>query len=110
MIGKRTQSHPESLDRTLRITVSYSQCELIRPSLTAVRDFQPQGPCYLGGLSMGGLVALATAQQLSRAGEGVAYTMAGDTWFTAGCTFARSAQCWRTLDNTSSAQKPCRNY
>jgi thioesterase domain-containing protein len=38
----------------------------------AIRRVQPRGPYYLGGYSMGGLVAFEMAQQLVRAGERVA--------------------------------------
>jgi thioesterase domain-containing protein len=38
----------------------------------AIRGVQPTGPYYLGGYSLGGLVAFEMAQQLLRAGERVA--------------------------------------
>ncbi|HLP90491.1 MAG TPA: amino acid adenylation domain-containing protein [Nostocaceae cyanobacterium] len=40
--------------------------------LSSLRTIQPQGPYFLGGLSMGGVVALEMAQQLYQQGENVA--------------------------------------
>lgn len=40
--------------------------------LAALRTVQPRGPYHVGGYSFGGLVAFEMAQQLIRAGEGVA--------------------------------------
>jgi acetoacetyl-CoA synthetase len=40
--------------------------------LDAIRELQPHGPYFLVGYSLGGLVALEMAQQLSRSGERVA--------------------------------------
>jgi thioesterase domain-containing protein/acyl carrier protein len=37
-----------------------------------VRSFQPEGPYYLGGYSMGGVIAFEMAQQLHRLGQRVA--------------------------------------
>lgn len=37
-----------------------------------IRSFQPEGPYYLGGYSMGGLIAFEIAQQLQRLGQRVA--------------------------------------
>jgi thioesterase domain-containing protein/acyl carrier protein len=47
--------------------------------LAAAREAQPRGPYLLGGWSLGGLVALEMAQQLSRAGERVALLALIDT-------------------------------
>jgi thioesterase domain-containing protein len=45
-----------------------------------VRAFQPQGPYYLAGYSMGGLIAFEMAQQLWRFGERVAFLGLLDTF------------------------------
>jgi thioesterase domain-containing protein/acyl carrier protein len=46
--------------------------EMAAEYLRAVREIQPEGPYYLGGWSMGSLVAFEMAQQLQRGGEQVA--------------------------------------
>lgn len=43
--------------------------ELATAYLQEIRSVQPEGPYYLGGWCLGGLVAYEMAQQLSRAGE-----------------------------------------
>jgi amino acid adenylation domain-containing protein len=48
--------------------------------LKEIRQFQPQGPYYLGGSSFGGLVAYEMAQQLLRLGETVGILVMFDTW------------------------------
>jgi thioesterase domain-containing protein/acyl carrier protein len=48
--------------------------------LAEVRRVQPQGPYYLGGYSMGGLVAYEMAQQLRAAGDEVALLVLFDTY------------------------------
>ncbi len=44
-----------------------------------IRSFQPEGPYYLGGYSMGGLIAFEMAQQLHRLGQRVALLALFDT-------------------------------
>lgn len=44
-----------------------------------IRSFQPTGPYYLGGYSMGGLIAFEMAQQLHRVGQRVALLALFDT-------------------------------
>ncbi|HMI17032.1 MAG TPA: amino acid adenylation domain-containing protein, partial [Bradyrhizobium sp.] len=44
-----------------------------------IRSFQPEGPYYLGGYSMGGLIAFEMAQQLHRLGQRVALLVLFDT-------------------------------
>lgn len=44
-----------------------------------IRSFQPEGPYYLAGYSMGGLIAHEMAQQLHRAGQRVAFLGLVDT-------------------------------
>jgi thioesterase domain-containing protein/acyl carrier protein len=44
-----------------------------------IRSFQPEGPYYLAGHSMGGLIALEMAQQLYRLGQRVAFLGLLDT-------------------------------
>jgi acetoacetyl-CoA synthetase len=46
--------------------------DMARFYLDAIRNVQPHGPYYLIGYSLGGLVTLEMAQQLSKAGEKVA--------------------------------------
>ncbi|MGH7188039.1 MAG: alpha/beta fold hydrolase [Acetobacteraceae bacterium] len=48
--------------------------------LPAIRAVQPHGPYFLGGYSMGGLVALELAQRLITAGEKVALLALLDTY------------------------------
>lgn len=40
--------------------------------LDAMREIQPEGPYYLGGWSLGGLIAFDVAQRLRRQGKGIA--------------------------------------
>ncbi|HMH62944.1 MAG TPA: alpha/beta fold hydrolase, partial [Bradyrhizobium sp.] len=44
-----------------------------------IRSFQPEGPYYLGGYSMGGLIAFEMAQQLHRLSQRVALLVLFDT-------------------------------
>jgi thioesterase domain-containing protein len=44
-----------------------------------IRSFQPEGPYYLGGYSMGGLIAFEMAQQLHRLGQRAALLALFDT-------------------------------
>jgi thioesterase domain-containing protein len=53
--------------------------EMATHYLKEIREFQPQGPYYIGGSSFGGLVALEMAQQLTAAGERVALLAMFDT-------------------------------
>ncbi|MGB8495404.1 MAG: amino acid adenylation domain-containing protein [Candidatus Acidiferrum sp.] len=46
--------------------------ELASDYIKELRSFQPQGPYYLGGFCLGGLLALEAAQQLTAAGQEVA--------------------------------------
>ena len=46
---------------------------------TALQEFQPQGPYYLGGASFGGTLAFAMAQKLITQGETVAFLALMDT-------------------------------
>ena len=41
-------------------------------SIESLRKTQPEGPYYLGGHALGGVVAFAVAQQLRRMGQAVA--------------------------------------
>ena len=49
--------------------------------LTAVRSVQPEGPYFLAGYSIAGLVALELGQQLRALGEDVAFLGLFDTYF-----------------------------
>jgi acyl-CoA synthetase (AMP-forming)/AMP-acid ligase II/thioesterase domain-containing protein len=49
--------------------------------LREIRKMQPQGPYYLGGYSMGGLVAFEMTRQLKAQGEEVALLALLDTYF-----------------------------
>src|SRR5258708_32415315 len=46
--------------------------EMASNYIDELRSFQPQGPYYLGGFCLGGLLALEAAQQLTAAGQEVA--------------------------------------
>jgi len=48
--------------------------------LAALRAVQPEGPYWLGGWSMGGIVAFEMAQQLQRQGQSVALLALLDSW------------------------------
>ncbi|HET7843662.1 MAG TPA: amino acid adenylation domain-containing protein, partial [Xanthomonadales bacterium] len=54
--------------------------EMARTYLAAVRTVQPHGPYFLGGGSMGGLIAFEIAQLLAREGERVALLAMFDTY------------------------------
>ena len=45
---------------------------MVAAHLAELRSLQPEGPYFLGGYCLGGLLALEAAQQLSAAGEEVA--------------------------------------
>jgi thioesterase domain-containing protein len=49
-----------------------SMQELAADYCTAIRGVQPHGPYFIGGWSLGSLIALEVAQQLQQAGESVA--------------------------------------
>ena len=51
--------------------------------LASIRSVQKEGPYYIGGWSMGGLVAFEIARQLSDAGDRVAVLMMIDTYLPA---------------------------
>ncbi|HEY3319088.1 MAG TPA: thioesterase domain-containing protein, partial [Planctomycetota bacterium] len=53
--------------------------ELARQHVREIRQFQPDGPYYLGGASMGGLVAFEIAQQLVEQGAEVGLLALFDT-------------------------------
>src|SRR5262249_31321848 len=48
--------------------------------LDEIRELQPNGPYYLVGMCMGGIVAYEMAQQLHAAGHSVAFLGLLDTW------------------------------
>lgn len=48
--------------------------------LTEIQELQPTGPYFLGGYSLGGLVALAIAQKLQAQGQQVAFLSLFDTY------------------------------
>ena len=48
--------------------------------LDEIRELQPNGPYYLVGMCMGGIVAYEMAQQLHAAGQSVAFLGLLDTW------------------------------
>ena len=53
--------------------------EMASHYVTEIRSFQPEGPYYLAGYSMGGLIAFEMAQQLWRQGQRVAFLGLLDT-------------------------------
>ncbi len=54
--------------------------DLARYYLDAIKQLQPRGPYFLIGFSLGGLVALEMAQQLSSGGESVALLAMMDSY------------------------------
>ena len=54
------------------ITKNQTLEEMAAHYIEELRNFQPQGPYYLGGFCLGGLLALEAAQQLRAAGQEVA--------------------------------------
>jgi surfactin family lipopeptide synthetase A len=53
--------------------------EMARHYISEMRSVQPNGPYYVGGLSLGGVIAYEMAQQLQEAGEQVALVALLDT-------------------------------
>jgi amino acid adenylation domain-containing protein len=53
--------------------------ELANHYITALQDFQPSGPYFLGGHSFGGLVAFEMAQQLQQQGQEIGLLVIMDT-------------------------------
>ena len=51
-----------------------------RDYVKEIREFQPEGPYYLGGTSFGGMIAFEMARQLVSQGEVVAVLALFDTW------------------------------
>src|SRR5208337_1131986 len=45
--------------------------DMVKAYLTELRSLQPEGPYFLGGFCLGGLLALEAAQQLTAVGEEV---------------------------------------
>jgi FkbH-like protein len=60
-----------------------------------VREFQPEGPYYLGGSSFGGLVAYEMARQLTAAGQPVALVALFDTSAPGAPSPSGDAGAWR---------------
>jgi thioesterase domain-containing protein/2-polyprenyl-3-methyl-5-hydroxy-6-metoxy-1,4-benzoquinol methylase/acyl carrier protein len=54
--------------------------DMARRYIEEIRKLQPEGPYYLGGSSMGGLVAYEMAQQLRLTGQEVGVLAMFDTW------------------------------
>src|SRR6202158_4561706 len=54
------------------ITKNQTLEEMAAHYIEELRNFQPQGPYYLGGFCLGGMLALEAAQQLKAAGKEVA--------------------------------------
>jgi thioesterase domain-containing protein len=54
--------------------------EMARKYLEAVLTVQPEGPYYLGGWSMGGLIEYEMARQLNEAGQKTGLVAMIDTW------------------------------
>jgi len=54
--------------------------EMVTHYIQCLRLVQPQGPYCLGGLSMGGVIALEMAQQLKRQGEQISHLVMFDTF------------------------------
>jgi len=65
-------------------TPHYSLVEMAAAYGREIQRLQPKGPYFLGGLSLGGLIAHELAAYLERTGERVAFLMIGDTAFNRG--------------------------
>jgi len=72
--GLESQGLPEDLQNNFSIQ------ETARFFLQAIRELQPAGPYYLGGYSLGGLVAIEIAHALLDAGEEVRPIVLIDTY------------------------------
>jgi amino acid adenylation domain-containing protein len=55
-----------------QLATPYKMEDIATCFLKEIREVQPEGPYYLGGMCLGGLVAYATASQLAAHGEKVA--------------------------------------
>jgi amino acid adenylation domain-containing protein len=72
----------------------YSLPEMGAHYISEIRSIQPEGPYYLAGLSLGGLITLEIAQQLSDAGQEVALIAMFDT-FPPGMAAVPGTDGWR---------------
>lgn len=54
--------------------------EMARDYIKEIREFQPEGPYYLGGTSFGGMIAFEMAQQLMAQAQTVGVLALFDTW------------------------------
>ncbi|MEK8018249.1 MAG: alpha/beta fold hydrolase, partial [Candidatus Parabeggiatoa sp.] len=71
--------------------------EMVSHYIQCLRLVQPQGPYCLGGLSMGGLIALEMAQQLKRQGEQISHLVMFDTFPPQNTELTQSSNDLRTL-------------
>ncbi len=89
--GLESQGLPEELQNNFSIQ------ETARFFLQAIRELQPTGPYYLGGYSLGGLVAIEIAHALLDAGEEVRPLVLIDTYAEIGHPSA-AARLWSLMD------------
>ena len=54
--------------------------EMARDYIREIREFQPEGPYYLGGTSFGGMIAFEMAQQLAAQGQTIGVLALFDTY------------------------------
>jgi acyl transferase domain-containing protein/thioesterase domain-containing protein len=80
-----------------------SLVEMAEQYIEEIRRIQPHGPYFLGGGSLGGIVALEMAQRLQADGETIGILMMfdswGPTWFSTEHQPAAPARLWRRVES-----------
>ncbi|MBP2647197.1 MAG: polyketide synthase, partial [Gemmatimonadetes bacterium] len=76
--------------------------EMAEQYIEEIRRIQPHGPYFLGGGSLGGIVALEMAQRLQAEGEPIGlltmFDSWGPTWFSTEHQPAAPARLWRRIE------------
>ncbi len=76
--------------------------EMAEQYIEEIRRIQPHGPYFLGGGSLGGIVALEMAQRLQAEGESIGlltmFDSWGPTWFSTAHQPAAPARFWRRIE------------
>lgn len=79
-----------------------SLVEMAEQYIEEIRRIQPHGPYFLGGGSLGGIVALEMAQRLQAAGESIGlltmFDSWGPTWFSTEHQPAAPQRFWRRIE------------
>ena len=79
-----------------------SLVEMAEQYIEEIRRIQPHGPYFLGGGSLGGIVALEMAQRLQAEGESIGlltmFDSWGPTWFSTAHQPAAPARLWRRIE------------